>query len=198
MKKLMYSTAVLALTASAGLASGPEIPVLPPVLEPAGTDWGGLYFGGFIGVSRGPMYDIGGPYYLTNDSRAAGFMIGYRHDFGNFVGGVEFASTADINMQQAGFPTWRFLDMADLRAIAGYEFGQALVFASAGATNSRFTSGATVYNYNGWNAGVGVDYLVSDSAFIGAELVHRDLKRTTNSAWTGVFNSIQVRGGVNF
>jgi outer membrane immunogenic protein len=199
MKTLLCSAAIVALSVGAAAASGPEV-VVVPVIEPVavGTDWSGVYFGGFIGMSRGPMYDIGGPYNLTNDASAAGFMLGYRGDFGSFVGGVELASTAGINMQQVGFPGWRFLSMTDARVMAGYEFGNALVFGSAGATHSTFTDGGTIYNYNGWNAGIGVDYLISDNAFIGAEIVHRDLKRTDLTTWTGVFNSLQIRGGIIF
>jgi len=149
-------------------------------------------------VVDGDMFDIGGPWALNNNGSLGSGFLGYRHDFGDFVLGAEVSSTLMVDVFQAAFPTWEFTRLTDIRATAGYEVGPALVYAAGGYTTSAFTPGAGSLTYDGWNAGVGVDFALTDNFFIGGEYIYRSISRTTNRNWTADFSTIQVRAGIRF
>lgn len=199
--KLATAFAVLALSSSAALADGPTLytpPVVPPPPTAPVLNWTGVYAGlYYAGAANGEMFDIGGPYVLNNGSFYGGFL-GYRHDLGNFVLGGEIARSFGTDLYQNAFPTWAFQNFTDVRVSVGRDFGRALVYLSGGYTTSGFNVGVTPFTYDGWNAGIGLDYMVSDRFFLGAEYVHRSVSRTDNRAWTGEFGVLQVRGGFRF
>ena len=200
--KAALSFAILAFSAGAALADGIGVPPTPPVVPSPPIayvpDWTGVYAGLYYGVADGEMFDIGGPYVLNDNANFGGLMLGYRRDLGNFVIGGEIASTFHTDVYQAAFPSWAFNNLTDLRVSVGRDLGRALLYATAGYTTSRFTDGFANYTYDGWNAGIGIDYMVTDRVFLGAEYVYRSLARTDNSAWTGEFGAIQLRGGIRF
>ena len=201
MKNVVFAAAIVAVSTGAALAGSLETPADVTVMAPAaeaGTDWTGPYLGAFYGAASGEMYDIGGPYVLNNDASFFGGFIGYRKDFGNIVVGAEVSTTLGMDMYQAAFPTWEFTGLTDLRATVGYDFGRVLVYASGGYTTSGFQVLPSQFTYDGWNAGVGADFLVTDKIFIGGEYVYRSLSRTTDRSWTGEFGTLQGRIGVQF
>lgn len=201
MKTLIsFSLAVLlSSTAYAGTLDQPPADTRPAVPVVAGTDWAGFYGGAFYGRSSGEMFDFGGPYVLNNDASMYGLFAGYRHDMGNWVLGAELASTVGMDVKQAAFPTWKFERLTDIKATVGYDMGRALVYASAGYSTSRFNwPVANSATYDGWNAGVGLDYLITDRTFLGVEYVYRSLERKGVPTWTGEFGTFQVRAGFNF
>lgn len=144
------------------------------------------------------MYDFGGPYVLNNAANFPAGFVGYRHDMGRMVVGGELSTTFDVDMYQQNFPTWAFQSVTDLRATLGYDMGRALVYASAGYTSTGFDVSGTGYTYDGWNAGIGIDYLLSDRVFLGAEYVHRDVARTDLSSWNATFDTLHLRIGMKF
>jgi outer membrane immunogenic protein len=201
-KSLSISVTALLVGSAMALADGPQLPYEPPVAPPAATvqpDWGGFHAGiYYAGAASGEMFDIGGPFDLNNDASFYGGFLGYRWDLGRTVIGAELSSTFGTNIYQAAFPTWEFERITDLRAMVGRDMGRALVYVSGGLTTSRFDAGGANHTYNGWNAGIGVDFMVSDRFTAGIEYVYRSLESTTTPGWTGEFGAIQIRGAIRF
>lgn len=191
---------VSTLLISPAIAGSPETPAGSPAVAVAaetGPTWTGGYAGLFRGTASGEMYDIGGPYELNDNGNFFGVFAGYRHDFGKIVVGAEMSATMDVDLYQASWPTWEFNSLTDFKAVAGYDLGRALVYVSAGYTTSNFQS-PNPYNYTGWNAGIGADFRISETFFVGGEYVRRSLSRSDLSTWTGRFDTLQIRAGVNF
>lgn len=149
-------------------------------------------------MSNGNMFDIGGPYVLNNNANHFSGLVGYRYDMGDYVVGGEFSTSASVNMFQAAFPTWAFNRVSDARVTVGRDLGRSLVYVAAGYTNTGFSVGPTNYIYDGWNAGIGIDTMVTDNMFVGAEYVWRSVSRTDLRAWTADFGTIQLRAGFRF
>lgn len=199
MKALLAATAIVVAATSTAMASGPIAPPPPPVVVTVvpSYDWSGFYAGIGVATHTGDMMDIGGPYALDGSS-SLGF-VGYRRDFGTYVFGGEISSTFSTTARQTAFPSWEFTRMTDLRITAGRDMGRALVYAALGYTMTDFTPGGPPsQNYNGLNAGFGVDVMMTDHFFMGAEVIWRSLESTTIAGWTGDFGTIQLRGGWRF
>ena len=164
----------------------------------ADTDWSGLYVGGSYATASGDMIDIGGPWALNEDASLASVFGGYRHDMGSIVLGGEISKSLVMDAYQASWPAWGFSSLTDIRATVGYDIGNVLVYALAGLTMSDFSTDADEYEYDGWNAGVGVDVMVGESAFVGAQYVRRDLERVDNTNWSTNFDTFEIRFGLSF
>lgn len=192
---------VMILAAGTASANGTATETPPAAVKFDANDWSGFYAGLSHGMGVGSsneMYDIGGPYVLNTDASFPAGFVGYRHDMGRMVVGGELSTTFDVNMYQQAWPNWTFNSLTDLRATLGYDMGRALVYASAGYTTSSFDAEGSEYTYDGWNAGIGIDYLLSDRVFLGAEYVHRDVARSDLSSWNGSFDTFHLRIGMNF
>lgn len=198
MKALLAAAALTVAATTAALASGPVAPPSPPVVVTVAPsyDWSGFYAGVGLGEHSGDMFDIGGPYALSGSSALV--LAGYRHDFGNYVFGGEVSTTVGTSAHQTAFPTWEFTRMTDLRVTAGRDMGRVLAYVALGYTTTNFTPGGGSQNYNGWNAGLGMDVMMTDHFFIGAEYIWRSLESTTIAGWTGDFGTVQLRGGWRF
>ncbi len=95
--------------------------------------------------------------------------------------------------------------MTDLKARAGYAAGQALIYATAGASvgnwdnNGMFGAGIQAVGYN---FGVGIDIQVNDRFFIGAEYLAREMRGEFPSGLPPLYEShtqsIQLRAGISF
>lgn len=199
MKTLLAASAIALAATTSAMASGPVAPPPPPVVVTVtpSYDWSGFYAGIGLGTHSGDMYDIGGPYEVTGSSGVA--FAGYRRNFGAYVLGGELSTTFMTSAQQIGFPTWQFSRMTDLRVTAGRGMGRVLPYVAVGYTNTGFVAGPFgTHNYNGWNAGFGLDMMMSDHFFVGAEYIWRSLESTTTAGWTGDFGTLQLRGGWRF
>lgn len=188
--------AVAAFAALPALAGGPVQAVEEPMVAPAAApvyvapngDWTGFYAGGQLGYG-----DVGSSAALGGDGMTGGLIGGYRMDFGQFVAGVEGNyDWSDIELGAAG----NSLDnIARLKLIGGYDMGPALVYGTVAAVRADATVGGVEASDNGWGAGLGVDYALSDSMTLGAEIMeHRfdnfaglgtDLDATTVNARVG-------------
>lgn len=193
MKVLSYLALAAAATAAApALAGGlsepaPEEVVLPAVPVVMGSDWTGGYVTGRLGYGdasapadgNGVTYGIGG---------------GYDWDLGDWVVGVAGNyDAADIDLGTGGDT----LDsIARLGVRAGRDLGSTLVYATAGAARADATIGGTGVNDNGWFAGVGMDYALTDRVTLGGEILTNrfsdfggsgsDLRATTASVNIGL------------
>lgn len=191
MKRMVALAATAAtLGAMPALAGGPvqvaEEPMVAPAPVPVvapSADWSGLYAGGQLGYG-----DIGSSAGLNGSGMTGGLFAGYRADFGQFVGGVE----GNFDWSDIDLGGGTSLDsISRLKLIGGYDMGPALVYGTVAAVRADTTLGAD----NGWGAGIGVDYSLTDQMTVGAELMeHRfddflgtgtDIDATTVNARVG-------------
>lgn len=192
------ASALASLAALPALAGGPVIVAEEPVVAAAPApvtmapngDWTGFYAGGQLGFA-----DVGsGSGLLDGDNMTGGFLGGYRMDFGQFVGGVE--ANYDWANVDLGAGAGSLDNIARLKLIGGYDMGNALVYGTVAAVRASATVGGADVSDNGWGAGIGVDYALTDSMTLGAEVMEHkfddfggvagnDLDATTVNARVG-------------
>lgn len=196
-KSKILSTVLAAFTATATAASAGTIvvPVADPVIAPAPAlpSWQGFYAGATLGWATGEATFPTSPP-LAIDSFTYGGFAGYNHilDSGFVIGGEIAATVLSLNDRFGGAVNTVF----DAKLRAGVEAGRALIYASGGYSRSWDNAGNVG---SGWNVGAGVDYLVTDSLFVGAEYVYRDITDTaTPSNWRDRFHTVQMRAGIKF
>lgn len=205
MKNTILFVAVLFGFASPTFAGSPDTTVayVAPVAPAAATitDWSGFYVGGMASFDSGTReYDDSGFLYVLDPATAYGAFAGYNFQRGSFVYGGELAySGAGITV--GDFPDENYTFFADLKARAGYVLGDALIYGVVGASATSF---ATSFDYpsSGFSYGAGLDYLVTDSLFVGAEYLVRDMSgfRDDDSGIEArtVIESAQIRIGYKF
>jgi opacity protein-like surface antigen len=154
-------------------AGGPTEPADEPVIvaEPApvlpvSADWGGFYAGAQLGYADVDSNGAG----LDGNGWLGGVHAGYRWDFGQFVAGAELdydSASIDLGAVEGD----ELDDIARLKLIAGTEFGNSLVYATAGAARASATVGGVDLSDNGWFLGAGVDVPVAGNWTVGGELM---------------------------
>lgn len=215
MEKFAPLTAIACIcSASAALAGNLDVPAAAPapVVAAAVTDWAGLYAGGLVSfdssttgmeIFDGGVLDDGGD---LSDITAFGGFVGYNIQRGSFVFGGELAvSSGEMNIP--GFPDDRYGAVFDLKARAGYSFGKVMAYGVVGGSYSVFSAPAGFYpdlEYASFGLayGAGVDYMLSEHMFVGAEYLVRDLSGAGEIdpaiEFTSTIQSIQVRVGWSF
>ncbi|MGL4320500.1 MAG: outer membrane protein [Paracoccaceae bacterium] len=174
MKTSIASMTVLAILAVPAFAGGPAEPVPEPVIAPVpvaapvntGGEWGGAYVGAGLGYGDvGSSTDT-----LDGDGILGGVQAGYRYDFGTAVVGGELEyDITDIALGAAG--TDQLNSVARLKAMAGADLGRFLVYGTAGYAYADADVGAVNLSDDGWFAGLGADYALSERLSVGAELL---------------------------
>lgn len=168
MKTVAVAILATAIAAPA-FAGGPSVAVTEPVVAapapvvPVSGNWEGAYVGGQLGYG-----DVSAPG-ANGDGAIVGVQTGYRWDLGQTVLGVELDyNKGNIDLQTPGDE----LDsITRLKAVAGYDMGKTLVYATAGAAYAEGTVAGANLSDNGWFAGVGVDYAIDDQWSVGGELL---------------------------
>lgn len=230
MRKLIAS--VFCLVASAVGASAADLPMKasPAYGVPAAYSWSGAYIGGQIGYGWAgiepndadvlAMFGPGLTY--SNPSPAHGFLggltIGNNWQFGPWVYGVEGDfSWSDVkgsfngvvganNVHLDAKLNW----LATVRARAGYAFGPALIYGTAGAAIANIsgnyinvTPGAVFtvsesHTHVGWTAGAGVEYAITRNLSAKIEGLYVGLaeEQYQNVRFKGEIGL--VRAGVNW
>lgn len=199
MKTLYPAAAAFGLTLMAqGAFAGSLDPVAPePVLAapPAAvvvapvSDWSGAYVGGTLGY--GTAATDGG---LVEDADGLtyGAHAGYLADLGQFVVGAEVEALAgDISDANTGASVDSVL-MGKLRA--GYDAGAFMPYVTVGA--SQLDAAGT--KDNGYVAGVGLDYQMTDSFRIGAEVLGHKYEDFGGSGVDQDLTTVGVRASFTF
>jgi len=163
------------LTAFAG---GPAAPAPEPYVEApvvitptqADGDWGGFYAGGQLGWGNVTSNGAG----LDGNDAIGGIHAGYRYDLGRAVLGGELDyNLANIELG-TGLVDTSLDSVARLKLLAGYDLGRALVYVAGGAAYAEASLGGVSASGDGYFAGVGVDYKLTETVNLGAELLgHR-------------------------
>jgi len=174
MKKLAI-LAFATLSAQSAFAGGLTNPIQEPVVAapapvfaaPSG-DWTGFYAGAQLGYANVTSGGAG----LDGNGAIGGVHAGYRYDFGRAVVGGELdynVSNIDLGVGDNSLDS-----VARLKLLAGADLGRALVYVTAGGARAEATVGGDSFFDNGYFAGVGVDYQLTDMLSVGGELLgHR-------------------------
>ncbi|MCL7466718.1 porin family protein [Phaeovulum sp. NW3] len=148
-KQLAVGAAILALSTTSVFAS----------------DWSGFYAGAGIGNLEVDTSVVG----VKENDTAYGIHAGYRFDAGRWVLGGEFEHDwTDVELVPGAVTADRVMR---LKATAGYDFGQTLVYLAAGAAK---------VNVDGlgddWGSfyGVGAAYAVSPRTIVSLELLEHN------------------------
>lgn len=172
---LVLSAMALSAPAFAGGYSEPVIeqPTIAPapVVPVSGTDWTGGYAGATLG------YGWGNDALDDADDMTYGLFGGYNYDFGDFVVGGELEYLgSEIENDTANLD-----DLTRLKLRAGYDAGPALIYGVVGAAYANADIGGVSYDDTGYTYGIGVDYAVTDSINVGAELLQNEFDEFDNS-----------------
>jgi len=164
----------LAVSLASAAAAGnlgepvPAAPLAPPVSAPPPSgDWQGGYAGlQFIysDVDADSGNDEGG---------VAGLHAGYRWDLGKQVLGVE----VDYSQPNIEFDGEDLDYVVQLKGQYGVDFGRTLAYATAGLAPADSSLGEET----GWVLGAGVDYAISPSFTLGAEVTYQDFNEFGSS-----------------
>ena len=206
------------LIASTGLCLAGALNAPTPVIngvQPGAasiSQWGGFYAGGSIGLERLSSFDsfstdpkskLLNPTEWLNATSFGGFA-GYNFQSVKFVYGGEIAvSSGGVKGTLLGADYTQFDTMFDLKARAGYSFGAALAYGFVGASfsNLRFENGGNIPGA-GLNYGIGIEYMLNNNLFIGAEFLTRSLSGTLDTFPTfsahSTTQSAQLRVGWKF
>ena len=214
MKSVLLTTALATCFASTTFAGVLEYtPVVEAeMIAPAITDWSGPYVGvlfatgsatqDFVddgdGITTWSQPDLEGTMY--------GAFAGYNVQRNSYVLGVEgaystgsFAEPAEIFTTQVRSAP-ELTNVIDLKARAGIAAGDALIYGFAGWSMGDYQTYGDTHAVDGMNYGAGVDFLITDSIFVGADYIVRDLSgaispnRTVN---LGV-QALELRIGMQF
>lgn len=164
MTRLTCATAILATLAAPALAGGvapePQPPVVAP--PPVVSDWTGAYAGLEFGYVAG---HYGGD--ESDQGTYSAVFLGYMHDFGSYVLGVEALFSNPIAWQDE----WEGDDdlMRTYRFRAGYDAGAYLPYVTLGGNHLTYEDGEGFLR----GAGVGVDYAVSDTFRVGLDIYYQ-------------------------
>ena len=181
-----------AFSAFAGALEAPIADPVPPAPPPPapllaqGGEWTGPYAGLQLGYG-----DVNGTGAADGDDFLYGLHAGYDYDFGNFVlgGEVDYDAT-DIDLNGAATVD----SVARLKLRAGYDFGRALGYVTAGLAEVDTSLGSESGDFYG----IGVAYRITDSYTVGAELLEHSFDDIAGSGVDADATTLTLRGAIRF
>lgn len=197
--------AAFVLAASQTAYAGPiEVPpALPPVIvENCPLAFDCFYAGLEIGYGQGDGTEslIGRPLDapFDFDGEVYGVFAGYNFQNGSTIYGGELRYMhTNLEDAAAGLEVNSILD---LRVRVGFVASDNLmVYGAAGWTIAQATAAATDFDMNGFNYGIGAEYNISDSFFVGADVTGRQLDGTLGAFdYESTVNTATIRAGFRF
>ncbi len=193
------SIALIASSAFAGAAAAGslenttvEAPVFTPAPMPTPVAVDGNWTGFYTGLQVGQTDIDSDSGTLDGDDTSYGFHAGYDYDFGKFVLGGELDyDKTDIDLGTAG----AIADsVARAKVKAGYDFGNTLVYATAGAARADTSVG----DETGPFAGLGVTYKVTDRYTVGGEVLQHKFDDVGGTGDDLDATTISLRGSMRF
>jgi opacity protein-like surface antigen len=113
------------------------------------------------------------------DGLTGGVHAGYLWNANRFVYGLE--GDYDFSDIELDNNVGSVDGIARIKAKAGYDLGQTLIYATAGAAYADAEIGNTNFNDWGWVAGAGVDYMVAENVALGVEALYHDFSEFDDS-----------------
>ena len=178
------------------------------------NDWSGFYgtlSGGYSGIELdGVQFGIGPfPDKSSSDGALFGVGLGYNHDMGDFVFGLDgdvslLTNENRLEMKETVDADYDWFATARLRA--GYDMDGTLIYATGGiaALSGNFEADGDSVDetFIGWTAGGGIEHMMSDSISIKAEALYADFG-SENFSLAGDETKIDsdmivVRAGISF
>lgn len=205
----LVSTSMAALMMTSGFAAAGGIadPAPPPaVMAPVDEPFEGFYVGlgfGHIGGSGSETIPssvtapLVNPLDIENDGVHTIFA-GYNFQNGNLVYGPEVAAWS-VNATLSG-PT-ELNRLADIRGRLGWAAGDALFYGALGWSWGQYENTASGFevDLDGHNIGIGVEYNVSESLFVGVDYTRRSLEGSSPSLDVELdVDTFALRGGFRF
>lgn len=207
MKNLIISAVIACGLSTSAIAGNPDpvVAYVAPVVAASTTDWSGFYVGGLADFESGDILYSGDASSIGFDFEPGtgyGVFAGYNFQSGAFVYGGELSYIVPGN-NLVGFSNSLFTYTADIKARAGYTMGNALLYGFVGASTGHFDDSSVVeWDEAGYNYGVGADYLITSSIFVGAEYLMRSMEGATGNGGNQISESntqsLSVRVGYNF
>lgn len=189
-KSILLGTTTLAFLATAASAQD-------------STDWTGFYVGADASFINGSYSTWGPTWELENSSgAAAGVFAGYNTEMNGAIVGVELA-WSQANYSEIGDSDFRFSGgLIDGKVIAGLAMGDWLPYITLGASMVDFDYDGDLYGLTGTAYGAGVSRKITDSLFVGAELLQRNMSGPAGEVKNGKidadFRTLSVRVGYEF
>jgi outer membrane immunogenic protein len=189
----LSSVATVALLGSALAADLPVRSAAPaPVMALPVANWTGFYVGAAIGgVSSDISLRNYEDYSSSMNQFTAGGYVGYNHQFGNFVAGLEGDVNARFGDKELGYfngPSNNVISSnwdASIRLRFGFLVTpRALIYATGGVAFSDYSAQAVVCcptyiealggNRTGWTVGAGIEYALDNNWHLKAEYLYAD------------------------
>ena len=200
-RSTLITTTTLMLSASAALAEGGNTAPPPPpvVVEPetCPDTFDCAYIGLEAGIARGDGDVNGDTLGLSDDETVVGAFGGYNIQNGSLVFGGE---ARYLGFEMPGVAQGSALnDVFDVRGRVGVAPGGSagmLFYAALGYSWSSYDTGfGGSVDLDGMNFGVGAEYNLSESFFVGADYTGRSLE---GGAYEVDLNTVTLRAGFRF
>lgn len=184
------ASAVAAPVFAGSAAPAPMEPVIQapaPVIMHTGRDWTGGYGGLQLGYA-----DLSSNDTLSGDDMIGGLTAGYDWDFGNWVLGAGI----DMDIADLGLDTGLDLErMYRLKVRGGYDLGNGLLYATAGAAGADISG----LGYDtGYFIGAGYEHMVTDTISLGGELLYHEFDNFKSTGVDVEATTFQVRAAYRF
>ena len=169
------------------------------------ADWTGFYAGADASFINGAYSALGYDLEFENSSAAAGgFFAGYNTEMNGVIVGAELAwSQASYSGVDAS--DYRFSSgLIDTKVSAGLPMGDWLTYITIGASAGDFDHNGIMIGMTGTAFGAGVSRKITDSLFVGAEVLQRKMSNANpvkikkSSSLDADFRTISVRVGYEF
>lgn len=169
------------------------------------ADWTGFYAGADASFINGAYSALGYDLEFENSSAAAGgFFAGYNTEMNGVIVGAELAwSQASYSGVDAS--DYRFSSgLIDTKVSAGLPMGDWLTYITIGASAGDFDYNGLMIGMTGTAFGAGVSRKITDSLFVGAEVLQRKMSNANpvkikkSSSLDADFRTISVRVGYEF
>ncbi len=202
MTRITLTTTALILSTTAAFAGPVDVPPPPPPVVVAADDpFEGFYIGLEYGHSQtsGAEIEDGDPpesFNIDNDT-VFGAFAGYNVQEGALVYGGEIRYLhIDLVDATTGFTMDSVLD---IRARLGYALNDAaMVYGALGYSTGDATD-VTSFDMSGFNYGVGAEYNLTESIFLGVDYTGRQLEgERPGFSYEADVNTLTLRAGLRF
>lgn len=192
-RNIALATAGAAMFSTTAIAGSLAEPVVEPVLAPApyvapvtGGDWTGAYGGVSLGYA-----DVETSAGTNGDGAIGGVTLGYDYDFGNFVLGT----SVDYDFADIDVGGTTLENVARLKVRGGYDLGNGLVYATAGAAQAYTDN---LGDDTGYFAGVGYEHKLTNAISVGGEVLYHEFEDFNGSGTTVEATTAQIKMNYRF